>query len=100
LRATLEQVERSSGHRDDRLNVPEPAPEVRYLFGLFAEIKAGATEGFSGSRVTWTDLVNYERLAGIMLDPCEVTAIMEMDAAAREVADEEAPDGGDSKSDG
>ena len=54
-----------------------------YLWGVFWEVRRGASDGFGGVRVTWRDLAAYGEMTGIALDAFEVEAIMAMDGAVQ-----------------
>lgn len=89
LREQLEQVERTSGRRDpllDSVRIPEG---FEYLWALFWEARGGASDGFSGARLTWRDLEAFQAVTGIAFDAFEVDAIMAMDKAAAERPAEE-----------
>ena len=83
MRAQLEQVEKSTGHRDSLLDSVVIPDGFRYLWELFWEIRSGSSEGMSGSKVTWRDLSDYQALTGITLDAWEIEAVMAMDSAIR-----------------
>jgi hypothetical protein len=93
LRDALEKIERQTGRRDPRLDAG-PVPEgFGYLWNLFWNLRAGASEGFGGARITWADIEAYKRATGADLDAFEIEAVMAMDQALRD-AMSEGQDGG------
>lgn len=75
LRAVLEQVERSGGGHDDRLDGGEVPEGCRFLWDRFWSF-------YRDERITYTELDAYGRLTGDVLTRLEVKAIMAMDQAA------------------
>lgn len=65
---------------------------LEYLWSLWLEIRAGASDGFAGLRVTWRDLADWQAVTGIALGSFEVEAIMAMDGAFRAGAAKERTD--------
>lgn len=87
-REALLQVEKASGHRPSGLDTPRPPEGTEYLLALFAEIRAGASDGFSGARITWRDLLAYRDLTGVALDAFEIEALYALDEAVRAAQEE------------
>lgn len=75
LRAVLEQVERSGGARDERLDGSEIPEGCAFLWTRFWGF-------YHESRITYQELDAYGRLTGDVLTSLEVRAIMAMDQAA------------------
>lgn len=53
------------------------------MWALFWQLRQGASEGFSGARITWRDIADYQLVTGTTLDAFEVEAVMAMDGALR-----------------
>lgn len=70
------------------LDKDRPPKGFEYLWLIFWEIRSGASEGASGVRITWRDLVDYCAITGIELDAFEVEAIMAMDSAIQKAVAE------------
>jgi len=81
MRESLEALEASGMPRDPLLDAVHIPEGFEYLYLMFWEIRGGASEGMSGTRVTWRDLESYTAITGIALDAFEVEAIMAMDGA-------------------
>ncbi|MBL8967957.1 MAG: hypothetical protein JNG85_13195 [Spirochaetaceae bacterium] len=81
LRNQLEQIEKQTGRRDPLLDSVKVPEGFEYLWREFWTIRAGAGEGFGGTRVTWRDLADYQAVTGVRFDAFEVEAIMAMDQA-------------------
>lgn len=84
--------ERHGLGRDARLDAVRPPEGFEYLWALWLEIRAGASDGFAGVRVTWRDLADWQAVTGIALGSFETEAIMAMDGAFRAGATKERGD--------
>jgi hypothetical protein len=84
LRKHLESVARQGARRDPRLDGGKAPEGLEYLLGLWLEVRGGASDGFSGPRLTWRDLADYQAVTGIALDAFEVEAMMAMERAVQD----------------
>jgi hypothetical protein len=85
LRESLQVLE-AAGSYEPELHAVHVPEGFDYLWRLFWEIFQGASEGFSGPRLTWRDLAEYQAVTGIALDAFEVEVIMAMGQAVRSEA--------------
>lgn len=60
------------------VHVPEG---FEYLWSIFWELRSGIEAGFSGAKVTWRNVLDYQEVTGFELSAWEVEAVRAMDAA-------------------
>lgn len=62
--------------------VPPPLPpEVRHLWQTFLELHRTRPSGFGASAIPYAEIDAWSRLKRLPLDPWEVDAVVELDAA-------------------
>ncbi len=74
MRVQLEQVERSVGHHDERLDSVKIPQGFEYLFEIYLKLRRGQA-------LTYNDLVSYQSITGKVFDAFEVDALFAMDSA-------------------
>jgi len=74
LRVQLEQVERSTGHHDERLDSIKIPEGFEYLFDVYMKLRRSQA-------LTYSDLVSYQHITGKEFDAFEVDALFAMDSA-------------------
>lgn len=70
----LEQVERSTGHHDERLDSVKIPEGFEYLFDIYLKLRRGQA-------LTYLDLVAYQDITGKEFDAFEIDALFAMDSA-------------------
>lgn len=75
LRATLETVERTTGIHDEQLDITEIPVGFESWYTHFLSLR-------TGERITYTDVIAYQEVTGMHLNPMELAAVMAMDRAA------------------
>lgn len=77
LRVHLEQVERSTGHHDERLDAVKIPDGFEYLFEIYFRIRRGEA-------ITYRDIDAYQSVTGYEFDSFELKALFAMDSAMEE----------------
>lgn len=86
LRDHLNQVQKSTGHRDPRLDSVQVPIGGERLWNHFWRL-------YKGSSVSYVEIEAYCRMTGAEFDPWEVEVLMSMEAAAGTVITERLKDG-------
>ncbi len=81
-RATLEQVEKTTGKRPAELDGPECPELLLHIWMDFMHLSRGRTSnGFGANPLTWTDIAEWQRLTRIDLSPWHVDLLVALDNA-------------------
>lgn len=82
MRATLEQVEKTTGKRPKDLDGPECPLEMEYLWYDFLTLSRGRTSnGFGANPLTWADVWAWLTVTRQTLTPWEVDTLIALDNA-------------------
>lgn len=85
LRANLEEIERQTGVRDERLDTVEVPPGCALIWRDFWELDARrGSNGFGPLPLTHREIKAWRENYGISLSPWEIDAICAMDNARLE----------------
>lgn len=78
----LEQVEKTLGVTPPELIAPDFPDLLLYLWEAFLDLHKGRSYGMNGGNpLTWSDIVAWCNLTGIVLSSWEVTTIKALDMA-------------------
>lgn len=81
MREQLEAIEKRTGRHDEQLDSVSIPEGFEYLWSIFFDLRSGLAPGFSGAKVTWRDLLDYQEVTGYHLSAWEIEAIRTMDGA-------------------
>jgi hypothetical protein len=89
LREQLEALEERGHGHDERLDSVHVPEGFEYLWTIFWDLRSGLAAGFSGAKVTWRDILDYQEVTGFSFSAWEIEAIRAMDAAIAKWQDEQ-----------
>ena len=81
LREQLESRERQGRGHDERLDSVQVPEGFEYLWQMFWDLRSGLEQGFSGAKITWRAILDYQDVTGYKLSAWEIEAVRSMDAA-------------------